>query len=34
LIKRYEQGVVSSYVHGLEVGAEVEFKHIPCGSLR
>ena len=34
LIKRYEQGVVSSYVHGLEVGAEVEFKHIPCGPLQ
>ena len=34
LIKKYEKGVVSSYVHGLEVGADVEFKHIPCGSLQ
>jgi cytochrome-b5 reductase len=29
LIKRYEAGVVSKYVHGLGVGDEVEFKHIP-----
>jgi cytochrome-b5 reductase len=29
LIKGYEQGVVSKYVHSLSVGAEVEFKHIP-----
>ena len=29
LIKTYEQGVVSKYVHGLSIGDEVEFKHIP-----
>lgn len=29
LIKNYEQGVVSKFVHSLSVGAEVEFKHIP-----
>lgn len=29
LIKTYEQGVVSRYVHGLSIGDEVEFKHIP-----
>jgi cytochrome-b5 reductase len=30
LIKRYEEGVVSKYVHdGLKIGDKVEFKHIP-----
>jgi cytochrome-b5 reductase len=29
LIKKYEQGVVSKHVHGLQVGNKVEFKHIP-----
>ena len=29
LIKTYEQGVVSKYVHSLSVGDDVEFKHIP-----
>ena len=29
LIKTYEQGVVSKYVHGLSIGDEVDFKHIP-----
>ena len=29
LIKTYEQGVVSKYVHGLSIGDEVEFTHIP-----
>lgn len=29
LIKSYDQGVVSEYVHSLSVGDDVEFKHIP-----
>lgn len=29
LIKKYEQGVVSKYVHSLKIGDKVEFKHIP-----
>lgn len=29
LIKKYEQGVVSKYVHSLKVGDKVDFKHIP-----
>lgn len=28
LVKRYEGGAVSQYLHGLSVGAPVEFKHI------
>ena len=34
LIKRYEGGAASSYVHGLALGDSVMFKHIPYGSLR
>jgi cytochrome-b5 reductase len=28
LVKRYAQGAVSQYLHGLELGAKVSFKHI------
>ena len=28
LVKRYDGGAVSSYLYGLDIGAQVEFKHI------
>ena len=29
IVKRYDSGAASQYLHGLSIGAQVEFKHIP-----